>query len=175
MPLAMIDWETVKEDFWCDGSLRDIYIAPASIADWRAIYPILCDHKSAEFTIDGVRQPLPAKVDEAFAFREVGSPALRVAVGRALVVFHFFSSEEIECDINPREITSQVDLDALLGLVRRLGDATNKSVSITSENSRDEAFIVYAPDGSKFQHVPISAAHDIRNHIRSLSSSSTNS
>jgi hypothetical protein len=153
----MIRWDTCKEDFRGDGSLRDIYITPATVADWRALYPLLHAYSGIEYSVDGVVQPLPDSVEQAFAARASGSPMLRFSIGRALVVFHFFCEEEIECDFVPNEITSQADLDALLAFVRQAGDATRKRVVITPENGRELPFITYDPERREFEHHEIAA------------------
>src|SRR4051812_30292684 len=116
----MICWDTCKEDFRGDGSLRDIYITPSTLADWRALYPVLRGYPGVEYSVDGVSRTPPDSVEQAFAVRQSASPMLRFRVGQVLVVFHFFSEDEIECDFVPNEITSQADLDALLAFVRRL-------------------------------------------------------
>ena len=126
----MIRWDTCKEDFRGDGSLRDIYITPATLADWRVVYPLLRTHPGVEYSVDGIVQPAPDSVEQAFEARRSASPMLRFRVGSALVVFHFFTDEEIECDFVPNEITSQADLDDLLGFVRQLGDTTRRRVEI---------------------------------------------
>ena len=151
----MIHWEKCKEDFRSDGSLRDIYITPASLSDWRALYPLLRDSAEAEYSVDGVVQSPPDSVEEAFAVRQSANPMLRVKVGRATIVFHFFSEEEVECDVDPRQIASQADLDALLCFIRQLGDATNKRVVVTPENVSNEPFISYEPDSKAFRHYEI--------------------
>jgi hypothetical protein len=107
--------------------------------------------------VDGVVQQPPDLVEQAFAARASGSPILRFSVGRALVVFHFFCEEEIECDFVPNEITSQTDLDALLAFVRQLGVATHKRVVITPENGRELPFITYDPKSRKFEYHEIGA------------------
>lgn len=148
----MISWETCSQDFWSDGSLRDIYVTPASLADWRAIYPLLQGYPAVEFSVDGIFKPLPSSVDEVFALRPSGTPMLRFRVGRTLVVFHFFSMEAIECDVSPQEITSPVDLEALLAFVRQLGEVTQKRVAITPENLPERPFITYDPNSREFEH-----------------------
>jgi hypothetical protein len=75
---------------------------------------------------------------------------LRLKAGSVWIVFHFFSTEEIECDVDPREVTSQPDLDALLAFVQRIGDKTGKRTVITPENCRDQAFITYDPKTKEF-------------------------
>jgi hypothetical protein len=153
----MIRWDTCKEDFRWDGSLRDIYITPATPDDWRALYRLLRDFPGVEYSVDGVIQTPPDFVEQVFTVRQSASPMLRVRVGRTLVVFHFFSDDEVECDVDPREISSQLDLDALLGFVRQLGDMTHKRVVITPENVRDEPFITYEPDTRQFQYHEVAA------------------
>jgi hypothetical protein len=153
----MIHWSTCKEDFRGDGSLRDIYITPATLADWRVVYPLLRAFLGVEYLVDGAAQPTPDLVEQIFEVRRVTSPILRFRVGSALVVFHFFTLEEIECDFVPNEITSQADLDALLAFVRQLGDAARKRVVITPENRCDEPFISYAPESREFEYHEIAA------------------
>jgi len=148
----MIRWDTCKEDFQWDGSLSDIYVTPATLSDWRALYPLLRDYPGAAYSVDGIIQQPPATVEQAFAIRPSASPMLRLRVGHAFVVFHFFSEKEIECDVDPREITSQADLDALLGFIRQIGDTTRQRVVVTPENVRDEPFISYAPETREFRY-----------------------
>ena len=148
----MIRWDACKEDFRDDGSLRDIYITPARLADWRALYLLLRAYPGVEYSVDGVVRPPPDSVEQAFAARASTSPMLRFSVGRVLIVFHFFCEDEIECHFVPNEITSQADLDALLAFVRQVGDATRKRVIITPENSRELPFITYDPKSRDFEH-----------------------
>lgn len=75
---------------------------------------------------------------------------MRFRTGGILVVFHFFTPEEIECDIDPREVSGQASLDALLGFKRRLGDLTRKPAALTPENVPDEPIISYDPESSSF-------------------------
>ena len=153
----MIRWDAVKEEFAWDGSLRDIYIAPATVDDWAAIWPLLREYPLAEFSVDSQKQPAPATVQEVFALRAFGNPMLRLKAGSVRIVFHFFSTGEIECDIDPREIKSQPDLDALLAFVQQMGDKTGKGAIITPENSREEPFITYDPQTQDFHRAAIGA------------------
>src|SRR3982751_4611826 len=92
--------------------------------------------------MDGVVQASPDT--------QVGNPMLRLNLGHILIVFHFFSEYEIECDFVPKEITSQADLDALLAFVRKLGDVTHKRVRITPENLPTQPAITYDPEDRSF-------------------------
>jgi len=148
----MIHWETVKEDFQWDGSLRDICITPATIDDWRIIYPLLTTYAGVEFSVDGMRHAFPAKVDAIFDLRSTSGPALQIRAGRIAIVFHFFTPGEIECDFDSREVSSQADLDALLGFVRQLGKATQKRVIITPENLRENPIVSYSVKTDSFKY-----------------------
>jgi len=148
----MISWETCKEDFRWDGSLRDIYVTPATLNDWRVIYPLLRDAPGVKYSVDGIAKQIPASVEESFVARQSANPLLYFRVGPISVCFHFFSEEEIECDVDPRDIGSQSDLDALLGFVSQLADAVRKPIIITPENSREYPFITYEPETRRFQY-----------------------
>lgn len=152
----MIRWEQCRVDFEPDGSLRDIYITPATIEDWRALYPLLESISGAEFMVNGVTQPLPVSIDHIFAIRSSNSPMLRLHLGFGVIVFHFFSPDEIECDIPPSDVRAQSELDALLGFVGKIGDATQKQVFITPENERNRPFITYDPRTGVFKHHKLS-------------------
>ena len=147
----MIDWNKCKDHFRVDGSLRDIYITPATIADWREIYMLTCNYPGVEYLVDGISHPLPDSVELVFAVRHLSAPMLRFKSGHALFVFHFFSAYEVECDITPSEITSQSDLDVLLETIRQFGNAVHKRVLITPENFRDRPFIIYDPGTRTFE------------------------
>jgi hypothetical protein len=147
----MISWETCKKDFRADGILRDIYITPATVDDWRAAYRLICAYPGAEYSVAGVVQPPPTLVEQVFAVRPSG-PMLRSRAGRAFVVFHFFSDQEIECDIDPSEIASERDLDALISFMRQLGDVTRKRVLITPESCPEVPFVTYDPERRKVEH-----------------------
>lgn len=57
---------------------------------------------------------------------------------------HFFSSEEIELDLDPREIGSQADLEKVLVFCSQLSLALERDVAITEENSPEATLLYYA-------------------------------
>jgi hypothetical protein len=114
----------------------------------------LSQHYKFEFQVDGVAQPFPASVEEVFAIREQASPLLQFSVGTILVMCHFFTPDEIEFDIDARDVRSQLDLDTLLNFLRMVGDAVKKPVSLTPENVPECAVINYDPQSGKFGYNP---------------------
>jgi hypothetical protein len=141
----MIPWDKCRRDFEPDGGLRDIYVHSTTMEHWRALYETLRIAHHLEYSVDGTPQSLPVSVDEAFAARSTSSNAIRFRVGSALVVCHFFATDEIEMDIDPREVASQAALDELLGLLRLVGDTLGTPVGLTYEGDEQHPFITYEP------------------------------
>ena len=148
----MIAWTNVKSDFEWDGSLRDIYVRSATLEDWRAVYRVLKKSPDVELRFDGASSALPDDIGDVFAMRAKKSPTLSVKVGSATAVFHFFTEEEIECDIDPREVRSQADFDAVLAFLKRIGDSVGKPVLLTPENSPEAEILRYDPNFQEFKY-----------------------
>ncbi len=144
----MIPWDQCKDDFMWDGSWRDIYITPASIDDWKAIYQFLRNRPDLEFFMIDGPDKAPEEIDLSF-FSE-SRPILSFRAGSVSVVFRFFTPDEIECDLDPREVKSQENLDSLLGFLGRLGDLTQKRAVLTPENMSDVPIISYEPASGNF-------------------------
>ena len=153
----MISWEAYKKDFEWDDSFRDIYVFKTTCDDWRSACEHLSQHYKFEFQVDGIAQPFPASVEDVFAIRKQASPLLQFSAGNILVMCHFFTPDEIEFDIGARDITSQLDLDALLGFLRMVGDVVKKPVSLTPENVPECSVITYDPQSGKFGYNPTDA------------------
>jgi len=147
---AMISWDKCKQDFQWDGSLRDIYITPASLDDWRVIFPFLREQPEIEFLRESGPACVPDAIDASF-FTEP-RPTLSCRLGGVVVVFHFFTPDEIECDIDPRDLSDQTGLDAVLAFMRRLGDLTRKRAVLTPENASDLPIISYDPGSRELQY-----------------------
>lgn len=146
----MISWDTCKQEFEWDGSWRDLYITPASLDDWKAIFPLLRVQQDVEFLREACTVSLPQSLDASF-FNDP-RPTLRLRVGGVLVIFHFFTPDEIECDIDPREVTGQSSLDAVLTFMQQLGDLTRKRAVLTPENGLDHPIIGYDPQFREFAY-----------------------
>ena len=57
---------------------------------------------------------------------------------------HFFTTDEIELDLDPREVTSQGQLDAVLDFISNLGAALQRDVVLTEENSPEHVWFKFA-------------------------------
>lgn len=125
------------------------------MAGWRAFWQLLRDSDCrAEYRIDEASVALPYEVESIFGVRTSASPLLTVYLDGIELNCHFFTDQDIELDLDPREISSQGHLDLLLGFMRRLGAATAKSVVITPENKPELPIIRYEPEVDSFFRAP---------------------
>ncbi len=123
-----------------DGSLRDIYVFNTAAADWDALL-ILAQAHAHEYTHDGIAQSLPGAT-ALFQDRE-HSHLLSVLAGSVRINCHFFVPEEIELDIDPRDVTGPEEHVAVLQFVERLARATQKDAVVTPESTPDIALLHY--------------------------------
>lgn len=126
----------------CDGSLRDIYVHRTTLADWQRLLD-RAESLGAKYAFNGLNATLPSAID-IFNNRS-GSHSLTFDVDKVSLHCHFFVAEEIEIDINPREIESAAQHEAVLDFVATLATALGKPASITPEDSPQAPFAVFLP------------------------------
>ena len=148
----MIRWETCRREFDPDGALRDIYVHDTDIEHWRKLFAALRRTQSLEYSVDGQSRPIPATADEIFATRITASPSLRFRISGIVVACHFFCTEQIEMDVDPREVTSAAAFDEFLGLLRFIGDTVGRRVIVTYESDEQHPFISYNSDSRGFEY-----------------------
>jgi hypothetical protein len=153
----MISWETCRKEFEPDGALRDIYVLDTTIEHWRLLYDALHSTYSLEYSVDGQPRSIPSTVDEVFSTWTTASPSLHFPIGGVVVACHFFCPEQIELDVDPREIGSSAAFDGLVGLLRLIGDSVNKRVIMSYESDEEHPFLIYEPSRREFEYHEISA------------------
>ncbi len=128
-------------DLWLvDGSLRDIYVLNTVADDWDALLTLAKAHPH-EYRRDGVTQSLPGRT---YLFQDRDhSHLLSVLAGSVRINCHFFVPEEIELDIDPREITGPEEHLAVLQFIEGLAGATGKDAVVTPENTPDIMLLHY--------------------------------
>ncbi len=132
--------------FEADGSLRDIYVAPADLRDWReALGYIRARGQSLHFTLSGTGHALPASPEECFSFRPARDPLLHFEVAGISLACHFFSKEELELDLLPNSVQSAEQVSALRTFLSGLANALGKVVRLTRENQRDDVLWTVPP------------------------------
>ncbi|HTO68974.1 MAG TPA: hypothetical protein VMR31_03865 [Myxococcota bacterium] len=128
-----------------DGSLRDIYVFSTTIQDWQAV---LDEVRRAgfrlKFEVDGVPAPVP--IDVASTFDRSATRMLSIDVDGIVVNAHFFTQDEIELDIEPREVDSAKRFKSLRRFLALVGRSTKKPVVLTEESLPEEPLLRYEPD-----------------------------
>jgi hypothetical protein len=146
----MLAWNDVKSEFAWEGSWRDISIGDVSLHDWQLVLDALRAEKfPMEFTVAGSRAELPQKVSEMFP-RDAHDASRMLSVDRAGVRLncHFFDENEIEFDLDPREVGGQAQLDAVVAFMKVLACATGRFALMTPENMHEHAFIRVSASGT---------------------------
>ena len=142
-------WDKCKDAFQTDGSLRDIYVLNTAIMDWVRLFDV-CSMYDTTLYCDG--DPIPMILDPATVFQRSSKHSyyLKVLVEGVALHCHFFTVEEIEIDVDPKEIKSQPDLDAVLDVMGSIGRRLAKPVILTEEAAQDFVWIAFDPEENAF-------------------------
>jgi hypothetical protein len=150
-----VTWDLVKPWFAPDGALRDIYVHDTSRSDWQALIAGLATWGyPTHWAIDGRDASPRASADAAFAASEHAAVLLRIDVASVKLHCHFFTADEIELDLDPKQVHDQSAFDAVLTFLRRLGDSLKKPVKLTMENCPEALIVVYSPTHRSFDYHP---------------------
>ena len=137
-------WTECSADFAPDGSLRDIYVENTTLSDWdRLLQWVRSSPLAFSFLHEGRPMPLPAAAGDVFALSGTAASILTIHLGALSLNCHFFSDDEIELDLDPRELTDERAFSALLGFVRGLGDALARDAIVTHENFKWAVLLRY--------------------------------
>ena len=149
----MMKWEEYKIEFSHDGSLRDIYILDAEMSDWQHFIEFLkAGHYPVRFSLNGEQIDLPEKSAVIFQKRDVIIPLLTIDVDGLTVNCHFFQDNEIEMDIDPREVTSELKAHILFEFMQKIAEAIGKPIRITPENLSNKVIFEYEPRTGVFRY-----------------------
>lgn len=135
----------IQVAFHIDGSLRDIYILGTSEHDWRALLKFLrASRYPLEFGDGRDFQSPPAQVANMFALMKEHT-TLYIDRERLGLNCHFFTMEEIEFDLDPKDFQNEEQVSRLLDFIRTVGQALHKEVALTAENDAQHPLFRYDP------------------------------
>jgi hypothetical protein len=152
--MANIAWESVQHEFsFDDGSWRDIYVAGVGYQDWQRVFDRL-RHENYELVYhrDGEVVEFPTAAIDAFPAHDDPLSMLWVKFAGIQANCHFFTPDEIEFDIDPREIQGQGQLDALFAFLQLLADATGKPAVLTPESGQDTVIFRAQPGQPEMEY-----------------------
>jgi hypothetical protein len=140
-------WDEVAPAFQWDGTWRDIYVLRTSSQTWAAFLACL---KSWDYDIryseGGTEAPLPEAFEAPSRSWESAAPLLVIRSAGVEFNCHFFSEDEIELDLDPRQVHGQEQLDALVLFMERIGRCVKQEVRLTAENGPDTVpYLAYEP------------------------------
>lgn len=143
--MTRLRWAEVADLFVTEygGVLPDVTVPDASVADWQTVLDLVVARWPHEYQEDGVLAPIvPART--AFARAEQATPCVRVwPVPEILVIFRFWSPDEVTFDVDLRELQGQQRLDALCGFFEAIGRRLGKPVVMTFEGTGEHPMIGY--------------------------------
>ena len=141
----MTDWSSIQQGFEPDGALRDVYVAPAGASLWNEFIEWVsrAGYRS-EFWHGQQKSSLPREFSEIKQLQETDPTTLKLFLSAGVQInCHFFTDEEIELDIDLREIRDQEAFENLLKFLRSIATVLKRNVRVTYENSpEDELFVV---------------------------------
>lgn len=130
-------WDDVEYFFDLDemGSLPDVRVPDASVEDWQAVLDLIsasgwkCQYSEGE-----VVMPVPRAEAVLSRPADAECPELRVwPPADVLAIFRFYAAEEIDFDVDLRELQGQDRLDVFCGFLRAIGRRLGKPVLMDPE------------------------------------------
>ncbi len=130
-------WDDVASFFDLDlmGRLPDVVVPDASVEDWQAVLDLV-SVSGWKFQYSEGDAVLPVPRAETVLSRPADAecPELRVwPTADVLAIFRFWAVEEIDFDIDLRELQGQERRDVLCGFLRVVGRRLGKPVLMVSE------------------------------------------
>ncbi|MFG2396478.1 hypothetical protein [Streptomyces lydicus] len=135
--MADLLWDDVKCFFDPDlmGSLQDVRVPDATVHNWQDVLDLVgergwkCQYSEGETVL-----PLPCAEAVLSRPADAACPNLRVwLTADVLAIFRFSSDEEIDFDVDLRELQGQERLDVLCGFLREIGRRLGKPVLMDPE------------------------------------------
>lgn len=134
-------WNEVSHFFEVDGSLRDIIVRETSVSDWEKLIRLSQKLGNVSYQADGEDAALPSAAN---LLSDKGrAHCMKVDLGGLVANAHFFVCEEMELDLDPREIGSQAELNKVLNFCSKLSMELERNVAITEESNPEATLLTY--------------------------------
>ena len=135
----MENWKNIQWIFEKDGALRDIYVQNVTISDWENIVDLL--NSEYKLTFGVYEDNLTDKIDfgyvkTMFADKtgELETKSATIDLDGIVVKCYFFLIDQIEFDINPSEIHSELELKKVTGFMKTMSTELGKQITLCGEN-----------------------------------------
>ncbi len=150
-----MDWSKYKDEFACDGSLRDVYVLNTNVVIWKQFLDFLKSsgihhsfrgEDSTEYLAD-----LAAYFKER---SELGSLILSIDVNGVIINCHFFTETEIEFDLDPKEVTGEDKANSVFQFMEIVSETLSLPVRLTPENTEETPIFEYTPRDHTWNYIP---------------------
>ncbi|MEV8529552.1 hypothetical protein AB0451_36435 [Streptomyces sp. NPDC052000] len=142
-------WDDVRDFFDPDliGALPDLSVAGASVDDWQAVFDLVRSSGwTWEYSEGGVAGPLPSAGEVLSRPADAETVDLRVwPVPAVLAIFRPMSADEIDFDVDLRELQGQVGVEILCGFLCAIGRRLGKPVVMTAEGDYGNPVLGFEP------------------------------
>ena len=140
----MKSYESIQSDLKPDGSLRDIYIFQTNSSLWNKFISLMSGSGlKLEFWHGENEMPLPNNIEEIKALQNRDPTTLKIFIeGGVQINCHFFTEDEIEMDVDPKEICDKQNFDGLVLFLKWLAKELEKSIHLTHENTPEDGIMV---------------------------------
>jgi len=142
-------WDDVRDFFDPElmGALPDVCVAGTSVEDWQAVFDLVrLSGWAWEYSVGGVAEPLPSAAEILSRPADADTVDLRVwPVPHVLAIFRPMSAEEIDFDIDLRELQGQAGVDTLCDFLGAIGRRLGKTVAMTAEGDYGNPVLGFDP------------------------------
>ncbi len=145
--------QRILSELESDGMLCDICGLNTEVSDWNRLLGLSSSLGNATYYCDGEEAPLPSTAGSIFEDDHVH--LLRFDLGGVGISTQFFSVEEIELNLDPREITSEEDFKRVLDFCAKIGREIGRDIKIAPENRPQFAFLSYSAAQEKWEEPPL--------------------
>ena len=131
-----MNWNEIKWIFEPDGTLRDIYIKNVNIDIWIKLISYLNQKFDIKYGSNGANKIDLEYVTESLTNHDEKRErySASIIIDNIIINTHFFFDQEIEFDLDPKEINSKSNFEKVLNFMTNISKILNREVILTGEN-----------------------------------------
>lgn len=137
--VTLRNWNNIKWIFEKDGALRDIYVQNATISDWEKTIDLL--NSEYKISYGNSEENFTNQIDLDYVKKmfadetgELEIKFVRIDLDGILILSHFFLEEQIEFDINPTEIKTELEFNKITDFLKSISSKLDKQITLCGEN-----------------------------------------
>lgn len=135
------NWKDIKWIFEPDGALRDIYVQEVSLNDWRKVIDLINQNYKVNYGDTGEYKDTN-QIDKDYVIEyltdetgEIESKSASISLGKIWINCHFFLEDQIEFDIDPKEVKSIEDFELIEDFMLEISKSIDNQITLTDENN----------------------------------------